>query len=163
MSILVWPVPGWERKYSYHVGARKFGATRENGMRKHAGCDLYAPLGSKVLAITHGRVVSVYRFYGETFAIEVDHGAFGYVRYGEIKPDSSIKAGSLVEAGAEIGTVALIKGHGKIHPMLHLEMYAGKAAGPLSLRHSKNSFKRRSDLIDPTKTLDKLIFCGPHI
>jgi murein DD-endopeptidase MepM/ murein hydrolase activator NlpD len=162
LSILAWPVPDWEKQYSYHSGARRFGSNRDGGNRKHAGCDIYAPKGSKVVAITHGRVVSAYVFYGGTSAIEIDHGAFGYVRYGEITPNPDMKPGKLVEAGTEVGTVAIIKGHGKLHPMLHLEMYTGKATGQLSLKHSSNPFKRRSDLINPTEILDKLCFCGPQ-
>lgn len=150
----VWPVPQWNPSYSYHERPRSFGASRDGGKRKHAGCDLYAPEGSPVLAIWHGTVRSVYEFYGKADAIEVDHGALGVVRYGELIADDSIGAGQVVEAGAMLGKVAKLAGMGNIHPMLHLEMFSGKGSGKLT--QTGNAYRRRSDLVDPTAFLDRL-------
>ncbi len=59
---------------SYHDGSRKFGADRDNG-RKHAGCDLYAPIGTDILAVKNGIIINgPSEFAGGTYALEVDHG-----------------------------------------------------------------------------------------
>lgn len=69
----------------YHTGARRFGSNRASG-RKHAGIDLYAPTGTAVRAMAAGRVLNVYAFYRNTYAIEIDHGSF-IARYGEVDKD----------------------------------------------------------------------------
>jgi murein DD-endopeptidase MepM/ murein hydrolase activator NlpD len=159
MAILIFPIPKWEAKYNYHQGGLRFGANRDHGKRKHVGCDLYGPLGSPVLAITNGTVIRVYRFYGGTDAIEINHGSLGIARYGEIPPSSNIKTGGFVDAGEQIGTIATIKGHGKLHPMMHFELYSGQGNGRLTQPGSKG-FQRRSDLVNPTPLLDQLRFGG---
>jgi murein DD-endopeptidase MepM/ murein hydrolase activator NlpD len=141
-------------QYSYHDRPRAFGSPRDGGKRKHAGCDLYAPLGSPVLAVYHGWVIRVYEFYGKADAIEVDHGVHGIVRYGEVDALPGITAGTLVPAGTQIAKIAQLVGMGNIHPMLHFELYSGKGSGKLT--QPVGDYKRRSDLLDPTSFLDKL-------
>jgi murein DD-endopeptidase MepM/ murein hydrolase activator NlpD len=141
-------------QYSYRERPRGFGCPRDGGNRKHAACDLYAPLGSPVVAIYHGWVIRVYEFYGKADAIEVNHGVHGIVRYGEVDALPGITEGMLVSAGTQIATVAQLVGLGNIHPMLHFELYSGKATGKLT--QGGNAYRRRSDLVDPTSFLDKL-------
>ena len=43
-------------KESYKEPPRSFGSSRDHGARKHAGCDLYAPAGTEVLAVEDGTV-----------------------------------------------------------------------------------------------------------
>jgi murein DD-endopeptidase MepM/ murein hydrolase activator NlpD len=71
-------------KGSYHEAPRNFGARRSHGKRKHAGCDLYAAVGTGVYAVADGTVLAAYPFYLGTWAVEVDHGDF-IVRYGEVQ------------------------------------------------------------------------------
>lgn len=156
--MFVWPVPMWLPKYPYSDRPRHFGAARDGGKRKHAGCDLYAPEGSPVLAVSHGRVMAVYEFYGKADAVEVDHGALGVIRYGELLAADSLSTGQLVKAGQPIGSIARLVGLGNIHPMLHLELYSGQGKGRLT--QQGNAYRRRSDLVDPTPLLDRLRLMG---
>ena len=137
---------------SYREGMRRFGAGRSGG-RKHAGCDLYAPLETPIFAMDDGVVVQdLYHFYLGTFALEIQHPGF-LARYGEITsrvPDG-LRRGSEVRRGQLLGFVGRLTGLDLT--MLHLEMYAGSASGPLTVRGNK-PFQRRADLLDPTPVLD---------
>jgi murein DD-endopeptidase MepM/ murein hydrolase activator NlpD len=137
---------------SYREGMRRFGAQRGGG-RKHAGCDLYAPLGTPIFAMDDGVVVQdLYHFYLGTYALEIQHPHF-LARYGEItsRAPDGLRNGSPVRRGQLLGFVGRLSGLDLT--MLHLEMYAGSASGPLTVRGSK-PFQRRSDLLDPTPVLD---------
>ena len=140
-------------KQSWHEAPRNFGAGRSNGKRKHAGCDLYAPVGTPIFAVADGTVKSFKPFYLGTFALVVDHGDF-VVRYGEIKKDiaGDFAVGAKVKKGQRIARVGKLNGL-KI-AMLHFEMFSGKAKGPLTIGN-RPPFMRRSDLMDPTSQLDK--------
>jgi len=148
-----WPVPEWISTQSYKQSPRSFGSKRSKG-RVHAGCDLYAPLDSPVLAIAGGRVVESGFFYLGTSQLTIDHGALGVVRYGEIAPDHLPKVGALITAGQQIGKIGSL-GRG-IHPMLHIEHYSGQTTGSVTNLKSGPYF-RRSDLLDCTKLLDSLL------
>jgi murein DD-endopeptidase MepM/ murein hydrolase activator NlpD len=138
---------------NYKTGMRKFGSNRSGG-RKHAGCDLYAPIGTPVYAMDSGEVKNFYSFYLGTYALEIKHPGF-VARYGEIsKTATGIKKGSIVKKGQLIGYVGELKGLNM--SMLHLELYSGTASGPLTVRGNK-PYQRRADLIDPTLILDKAI------
>lgn len=150
---LVFPLT-FRPSQSYREAPRSFGSNRSGGRRKHGGCDLYAPVGSAVLAMAKGKVISVvYRFYCSTYAIEIDHGTF-IARYGEIllEPAKSLKLNSEVRAGQMIGAVGQLDCYHQ--SMLHIETYRGDASGSLTNR-SNTPYQRRSDLIDCTPFLDK--------
>ena len=139
---------------SYTDGMRAFGANRSNG-RKHAGCDLYAPVGTPIYAMDDGEVIrGPYSFYLGTFALEVKHPDF-VARYGEISGAApGVKTGAKVKKGQLLGYVGeLVFKSGTRMSMLHLELYRGTATGSLST--SALPYKRRGDLIDPTAILDK--------
>jgi hypothetical protein len=77
-----------EAKYNileFKTGERAFGSSRNHGKRAHAGCDLYAPVGEKIYAVADGVITRYHNFYGQTYALEIDHGTFT-VRYGEVQP-----------------------------------------------------------------------------
>jgi murein DD-endopeptidase MepM/ murein hydrolase activator NlpD len=137
---------------SYHERPRAFGCPRDGGARKHAGCDLYAPAGTPVLAVEDGVVVrGPYLFYDVVYAVEVKHPS-GIVRYGEIAHGScELKAGDTVSAGQEIARVGKMEHIAQ--SMLHFELYRGDADGPLTDRRAAG-FERRADLVDPTAFLD---------
>ncbi|MFZ4550379.1 MAG: LysM peptidoglycan-binding domain-containing protein [Aquabacterium sp.] len=138
----------------YHADARRFGSNRASG-RKHAGIDLYAPSGTVVRAMSAGKVLRVYPFYCETYAIEIDHGNF-VARYGEVDKHKSnifVKAGDQVQRGEQIGLVGHLVGIKVPSNMLHLEMYASTGDSPLTVKDNP-PYQRRKDLIDPTPSID---------
>ncbi|RFP08417.1 MULTISPECIES: M23 family metallopeptidase [unclassified Duganella] len=141
---------------SYHDGARQFGSSRSGGTRRHAGIDLYAPVGTPVRAMADGVVLQVYAFYEGTWVIEVDHGTF-IARYGEVsKKGIAVKALDDVKRGQNLGTV------GKLNnldiSMLHLELYGTNAdpteKGKALTQKTRQPFQRRDDLINPTASID---------
>ncbi len=147
----------------YRTGARAFNSSR--GPRRHAGCDLYAPVGTEVRAMADGVILQCYPFYWGTDAIEVVHGKF-IVRYGELEPRDAIRREKMknteVKRGDVIGKVGqLIQPNGSKYKdtMLHLEMYGtnlgtDKVENRLS-QANLSPFERRSDLVDPSDTLDR--------
>lgn len=140
----VFPIP-YHPKQSYLNGQRNFGAGRAS--RLHAACDLKYGDGTPIRAVTDGVVTrSYYRFYKGYNALEVTHTSGFVVRYGEVNSHraSGITEGASVDRGQTIGQMGL---------MLHFELYSGKAHGSLTTR--EQPYSRRSDLIDPTRYLQK--------
>jgi murein DD-endopeptidase MepM/ murein hydrolase activator NlpD len=139
-------------KESWHKRPRSFGAPRDGGSRKHAGCDLYAPVGTPIFAVADGTVTQFREFYRDTFALVVDHGDF-IVRYGEVLEGlpKGVKVGAKVKKGQRIASVGKLTGIAA--SMIHFEMYTGKGRGELT--QPRGPFRRRSDLMDPTEQLDK--------
>ncbi len=138
--------------HPYNTGGRRFGASRNSGNRKHAGCDLIAPGGTEILAMASGTVMrGPYLFYSGTYALEVKHSNGKVVRYGEIMKivPAGVRVGARVSQGQVIARVGQLQSGSS---MLHLEIYSG--AGNGSLTQAGNKYKRRSDLIDPTAYLD---------
>jgi murein DD-endopeptidase MepM/ murein hydrolase activator NlpD len=140
---------------------RAFASNRNNGLRAHAGCDLYFEKGTWIYAIADGTVTrGPYPFYCETFALEVDHGDF-LARYGEIQAKTTVKEGDRVHAGEQIAKVGHLVGIQVPSDMLHFELYDKSASGPLTIPDAARSkkrpdgtpFMRRMDLIDPTPKL----------
>jgi murein DD-endopeptidase MepM/ murein hydrolase activator NlpD len=139
---------------SYKTGGRRFGADRDHGKRKHAGCDLIAPLGTPIFAVDDGVVMEAAEreFYRGTFAVAIQHHGY-VVRYCEVKSVApGIRRGSFIRAG----TVIAFVGKMFVSSMLHFELYRGPyGAGGLTNRKNK-PFQRRADLQDPTHFLNQL-------
>jgi len=160
-----------------------FGADRKG--RPHAGCDIGAKDGVRVVAIDSGIVVERGNkpFIRNTnlFAIAVKHAGGIVARYTEIDEiPAHLAKGVKVKAGEMLGRVAF-QGKGS---MLHFELYRGDRSGTLSvpwaiwprigtarkkpgqLSEAEKSrirtagylwdFMRRDDLVDPTEFLIKL-------
>ena len=151
------PASDWTRS------PRAFASNRNNGLRAHAGCDLYFEKGTWIHAIGDGTVTrGPYPFYCQTFALEVDHGDF-LARYGEIQARTAVKEGDSVHAGEQIAKVGHLVGIQVPGDMLHLELYDKSASGPLTIpdparskrRGDGTPFMRREDLIDPTTKLNQ--------
>ncbi len=154
--------------YGRKAGMRAFGSRRSGGKRAHAGIDLYFEDHTPVLAVAGGKLIrDPYPFYNDTWALEVDHGAF-ILRYGELAKEASwgLKKGSKVKRSQQLGRVGiLLKGGKRMNlpsMMLHLEMYDKTQTGALSRAQGTSAktrngttFKRRKDLIDPTGFLKR--------
>lgn len=140
-------------KQSYKSGGRCFGAPRPRG-RKHAGCDLIAPLDTPIFAMESGVVMlgNEREFFHGTASVVIQHLGF-CARYCEVIWDkkSPLKRGKEVKAGEVIAHV----GKMYVDSMLHLEIYRGVyGTGRLTVR-TNPPFQRRADLLDPTSFLDK--------
>lgn len=137
----------------YVTPPRSFGACRDGCARRHAGADLYGPIGRAVYAVGDGEVLDFYYFYDGTYALVVDHGDF-VVRYGEVKATlpTGIAVGARVVRGQKIATVGDLSSLS--YQMLHFERFSGQATGPLTVR-SNAPYQRRSDLVNPTADLLK--------
>ncbi len=136
----------------FTTGEKAFRARRSHGKRLHAGCDLYAPVGTEVRAVGDGIIVQgPSKFYAGTYAIYVDHGDF-QVCYGEIqnKNPDGLKVGSKILKGQLIGYVGYLEHLSR--SMLHFEMYKGSALGAFT-QVNNPPFMRRKDLMDPTSFL----------
>jgi len=135
----------------YSTGGLRFGAKRSKGTRKHGGCDLIAPEGSKIYAVADGKItVYIKDFHHGTGAMVVEHDDFT-VRYCEIKGIAKgLKRGSEVTCGQVIATVGMMY----TSSMLHFEMYKGTSSGSYTNR-SNPPYQRRDDLINPATYLDK--------
>jgi murein DD-endopeptidase MepM/ murein hydrolase activator NlpD len=125
--------------------------------RKHAGCDLYAPVGTEILAVKDGQVLlGPVDFYKGTCELQIDHGEF-IARYCEIQSTKApgIEDGALIKQGQVVGYIGQLKGMNK--SMLHFELYSKESSGNLTNR-SNAPYQRRSDLMDPTPKLDAADF-----
>ncbi len=89
-------------------GIRVFGYSRDHGARLHAGCDLYAPVGTPIFAIAAGEIIlAPYPFYLGTHALEVFHPGIGVVRYGEVLSPGKYPSyqASLISGYAKSGVI----------------------------------------------------------
>ena len=138
----------------YTKRAAPFGCERDLD-RLHAACDLYTEVGEQIYSIADGKVLSVTKFYMDTWQITIEHDyelVPGYkmvVRYGEVSKspgDIFVKQGEVVRKGQLIGKVGQLKyddgtlfdqPEGELRGMLHFEMYTGEDTGSLTI--SKNN------------------------
>jgi murein DD-endopeptidase MepM/ murein hydrolase activator NlpD len=151
-SVVYFPLKVSKKPSSYKSGVGAFGSRREGGKRIHAGSDLYATVGTPVIAANNGVVRRISKvFYRNVSAIEIRHPTW-IGRYCEITLNQSLVVGSTVKAGDVVGYVARIDGIEE--SMLHFEMYDNQDdERPLTDRGRKG-YERREDVLDPTPFLD---------
>lgn len=154
---ILFPIAGHDRK-SYKAGTPGEFGHRRTKVRKHAGCDIYAAAGTPIRAVENGTVLFTHAFYYRTDEVTVDHGGY-IVRYGEVDPESiNVKIGDKVKRGqviANVGQLITPSGEKYKQCMLHFEMYSSST--PIKnamLTNDSKPYCRRSDLINPTATLD---------
>ena len=138
---------------SYKSGYAQFGTNRSNGTRKHAGCDLYAAVGTPVFAVSQGTVFEKAHFYKGTYSIAINHGSFS-ARYCELIPSFNVQVGMQVAEGDFLGMIGKMQGLSQ--SMLHFEMYNNSESGPLTNKTNGSLYFRRGDLMNPTSFLDNI-------
>ncbi len=143
------------------LGARRTDKDGNILPRVHAGQDFPVPVGTSLIAMTSGTVISVNdNFYLGTGAVAIRNNDGTIARYTEIS--FSVKNGDTITKGQVIGKVIAANNEDKTH-MLHLEIYMGTegydlSKNPLTVPGNKTNYDyvpvkeywRRSDLIDPT-------------
>jgi murein DD-endopeptidase MepM/ murein hydrolase activator NlpD len=174
-----WPVP--ESYPDELTGNRSSGVFWENrGDRRHCGIDIYAPEGSKVIAIEGGEVIDVgiftsngkVSYWNETYYILIKHSTGTVGKYAELR-DVLVNIGNKIQAGELIGLVgsvlnpemvsaespdyikALVKNNRNI--MLHFELYRCLPGEPF-LYSGGNVFtdEMPEHVMDPTDYLKAL-------
>ncbi len=120
----LWPVSG---PITSEFGNARASASF-NGMRPHAGVDIWAPSGTQVVAAADGVVLLSGRESEYGLLIALDHG-YGYTtRYGHLK-GSRVQPGDRVRKGQVLGTVG-VSGN-STGPHLHYEVrFYGEAVDP---------------------------------
>ena len=79
-----------------------------NGQHKgfHSGLDLAAPIGTKVMAASYGRVILIGNFFHTGYSVFIDHGQGLITSYSHL--DSiQVKEGDLVNHKTVIGAVGM--------------------------------------------------------
>lgn len=170
-----WPLPGIERILPAREGPGSFWEDR--GDRRHAGMDLYAPAGSRVVSIEDGTVIScgvftspdLVPYWNTTFHVTIAHASGIFCRYAELG-DLTVGEGAGVPGGTIIGHVGMVlnlpligagappyilslRDHGRAS-MLHLEVFTS-VPGPAPGYRSGNWFsaEKPAGLIDPASIL----------
>lgn len=112
--VVVTPVDGRETS--------SFGPRRHpihGGVRDHHGLDLAAPTGTRVVAVTDGRVVAAGDRGGYGLVVEVDHGGGVTTRYAHLSA-IDVVVGDRLDAGERLGAVGSTGA--STGPHLHLEV-----------------------------------------
>ncbi|QZT38993.1 M23 family metallopeptidase [Halosquirtibacter xylanolyticus] len=143
--------------------AAPFGVVR-GGNRIHAACDLYGDPGDDVLAVADGKVISVTKYYNDTYQITIRHdfeikkGVKMIVRYGEVhKNNIKVKVPDKVTKGQKIAEIGLLipkieQPSGDARGMLHFEMYTGECKGDSVSGSAGYTEMLYSESDDPTMT-----------
>ena len=153
---VAWPVPAEPRVVPYTTadgrivgnGATRFGAVRQDALRRHAGIDLVCAPGDAVVAIGPGRVLGHLGGYVHLDALAIDHGPAVAV-YAEIAFEARVRAGDAIAAGQRIGTGARTPDGGS---MLHFELWAPDRA-PAAYTPWWVDHPPPAGLFDPTAAL----------
>ena len=170
-----WPVPGTE--HTLPAGGEPGSFWEDRGDRRHAGLDLYAPAGSRVVSIEDGIVVSagiftspdLFPYWNVTCQVTIAHESGFFCRYAELS-DISVEAGAAVDGGEVIGSIGEVLNFSQVGAgsppyiqalketrrpsMLHLETF-NSVPGPDRRYLGGNWFspERPAGLIDPALVL----------
>ncbi len=173
---MLWPVANSLDHKAPRSGPGSFWEDR--GDRFHCGVDIYAPLGSEVVAIEQGLVVQTQLFtspemtpyWNDTYAVSIQHESGLVVRYAEMH-DLSVHVGERINAGDVIGHVGKVLQPARItkeaplyiqklmerdhSTMLHIELF-NRCPFEIPKYRGGNTFQplRPNCLLDPA-----LLFC----
>jgi murein DD-endopeptidase MepM/ murein hydrolase activator NlpD len=148
----------WHGKWGRHFATARKG---DDGIRRHAGVDLFAHGGDVVLAMEDGEVLATLPFTDGTWAIYVRNDSGEIVNYGEVFKNSwkefglssGVDTGQRVSRGQPIARVGVM---GKDTSMLHLETIRGDMTTDDIRQGALRWFKGDpppDGLLDPTQYL----------
>ena len=132
-AVFTWPVKG-EILRDFSVETLSLDPTMGD-WRTHAGVDVAAKLGTRVLCMTAGSVSEIWEDSALGTCIRVDHGGKMESVYANLSPQPTVKVGDQVEIGEIIGAVGdTAQSEIGMSPHLHLEVFRdGKSMDPLEL------------------------------
>ena len=132
-AVFTWPVKG-EVLRDFSVETLSLDPTMGD-WRTHAGVDVAARLGARVLCMTAGTVSEIWEDAALGTCIRVDHGGKLESVYGNLSPQPTVKVGDRVEIGGILGAVGTTaSAEIGMAPHLHLEVFRdGKTMDPLEL------------------------------
>ena len=132
-AVFTWPVKG-EVLRDFSVETLSPDPTMGD-WRTHAGVDVAAKLGTRVLCMTAGTVAEVWEDTALGTCIRVDHGGKLESVYANLSPEPTVKVGDRIEIGGILGAVgATANAESGMEPHLHLEVFRdGKSMDPLEL------------------------------
>ncbi len=130
-TVFTWPVKG-EILRDFSVETLSLDPTMGD-WRTHAGLDVAAKLGTRVLCMTAGTVSEIWEDDDMGTCIRVEHGGQLESVYGNLAPEPTVKVGDTMEIGAILGAVGnTANAEIGMAPHLHLEVFrAGKAMDPM--------------------------------
>lgn len=175
--MMIWPV---KNSYSKQLPQKGQPGSfwEDRGDRFHCGIDIYAPIGSDVISIEDGNVVSVgtatspqqISYWNKTHYVVIRNDSGLFCKYAELD-DLMVKDGESVEPGQLIGHVGLVLNSSRIDKfspvyiqklrdknpsMLHFELYSREPIQSHKNYCGGNWFgpSKPSNLLDPTDYLE---------
>lgn len=131
-----------------------YGAPRGGGSRSHAGVDIMASRGQKVLAVESGTVTTKKwsNSCGYSMGISGDDGNY-YLYCHMNNYASGIAKGKRVWAGQQVGAIGSTGNASYAYPHLHLEMHPNGASGAAKNPYYRlrNAESRAGVLTSPPK------------
>ncbi len=132
-TVFTWPVKG-ELLRGFSVETLSPDPTMGD-WRTHAGLDVAARLGSRVLCMTRGTVSEIWEDDALGTCIRVEHGGELESVYANLSAQPTVKVGDTMEIGAILGAVGdTAQCEIGMPPHLHLEVFrVGERVDPLEL------------------------------
>ena len=132
-AVFTWPVKG-EILRGFSVETLLPDPTMGD-WRTHAGLDVAAKLGTRVLCMTRGTVAEVWEDDALGTSIRVEHGDGLESVYANLSPEPTVKVGDSMDIGAILGAVGTTAdAEIGMQPHLHLEVFRdGKQVDPMEL------------------------------
>ena len=130
-TVFTWPVKG-EILRDFSVETLSPDPTMGD-WRTHAGLDVAAKLGTRVLCMTEGTVSEIWEDETLGTCVRVEHGGKLESVYANLSPQPTVKVGDHMEIGAILGAVgATAQAEIGMEPHLHLEVFRdGKRMDPM--------------------------------
>lgn len=132
-TVFTWPVKG-EILRGFSVEALSPDPTMGD-WRTHAGLDVAAKLGARVLCMTTGSVSEIWEDPRMGTCVRVSHGGGLESVYANLAAEPTVKVGDAMEIGAILGAVGSTAGaESGMAPHLHLEVFRnGESIDPMEL------------------------------